>query len=105
MLFFNYSVKFITVTIISYFVYNIFNKYKKKEIVYKIYNHKKRCFLKWKKNTEIKVLPIFVNYLVSQPKNYNYKKRFFLKWKKNTEIEFLSNLVDYLVVQAKQEQF
>ena len=103
MLFFNYSVKFITVTVISYFIYNIIHKYKKKEIVYKIYNHEKRFFLKWKKNTKIKMLPNFVNYLVPQPEIYNHKKRFFLEWKKNTEIKMLPNFIDYLVKQPKQE--
>ena len=103
------SVKFFTVTIIAYFIYNTFNKYKKKEFVYKIYNEKKRFFLKWKKNTEIKVLSNFINYLASQPKKkivykiYNQKKRFFLKWKKNTEIEVWFNIVDYLASQPNQE--
>ena len=109
MSFFNYSVKFVSVTIISYFIYNIIKKYKKKEIVYKIYNHKKRFFLKWKKDTELKILSNLVDYLVSQHKKeivfkiYNQKKRFFLKWKKNTEFEVLSNIVDYLVSLSKQK--
>ncbi len=108
MLFFNYSVKFVTITIIGYFIYNIIKKYKKKEIVCKIYNQKKRFFLKWKKNTEIKVLSNIVDYIIVEYnkeimyKIYNQKKRFFLKWKKNTEIEVLSNIVDYIVVQPKK---
>jgi hypothetical protein len=109
MSFLNYSVKFFSVTIISYFIYNIIKKYKKKEIVYKIYNHNKNFFLKWKKYTEIKMLYNLVDYLISQHKKEiifkinNQKKRFFLKWKKNTEFEVLSNIVDYLVSQPKQK--
>lgn len=109
MSFLNYSIKCVSVTIISYFIYNIIKKYKKKEIVYKIYNHKKRFFFKWKKYTEIKMLYNLVDYLVLQHKKeiifkiINQKKRFFLKWKKNTEFEVLSNIVDYLVSQPKQK--